>query len=254
MLWPGEAPYEKECAGQERPSITAYPVQGARGAVIICPGGGYTAKVDWEKGNVAQMYNAQGIAAYTLDYRVTPCPHDAPLTDARRAIRVVRAMGYQKVAIAGFSAGGNLCCCAATLYEEGNPFSTDPVERFSSRPDAFISCYSVVSMGQYTHIGSRKALLGENWQDEELIRRYSAELNVTEDTPPAFIWHTAEDELVPAQNSLLLAMALANHGVAYQLYVYPHGQHGLSLGEAEPEAAAWGLLSAHWLLSMGFGA
>ena len=92
---------------------------------------------------IARMLNFEGIAAYVLDYRVAPCHRLAPFSDAARAIRLVRSFGYEKVGILGFSAGGNLCCCAAVHYDRGDPAAADPVERLSSRPDVFIPCYPV---------------------------------------------------------------------------------------------------------------
>lgn len=253
MLWPGRAPYSQESPEQAQPSVTAYPAAGARGAVVVCPGGGYHFKAPHEGAPIARMLNSQGIAAFVLDYRVAPCHPEAPLADAKRAIRLARSLGYEKVGVLGFSAGGNLCCAAATLYDAGNPESADPVEGYSSRPDAFIPCYAVASFGKYTHLGSRKNLLGDQWEDAALARRFSAEENVTPDTPPAFLWHTAADEAVPVQNSLNLAAALADQGVLFELHVYPRGAHGLGLAPENALAATWGNSCCRWLLEMGFG-
>ena len=252
-LWTGDAPYTAECAGQNQPSVKCFPVQGARGAVVVCPGGGYWFKAEHEGDPIARLLNSAGIAAYVLDYRVQPCPHEAPSGDARRAIRLVRSMGYEKVGILGFSAGGHVCCTAATRFDAGDPNSPDPIERLSSRPDAFIPCYPVVTFGKYTHEGSRQALLGDKGQEDALARQYSNELHVTRDTPPAFIWHTAEGGLVPVQNSLLLAKALADSGVLFELHVYPKGNHGLGLASENAAASAWGGDMCRWLLGMGFG-
>ncbi|MBE5786724.1 MAG: alpha/beta hydrolase [Clostridiales bacterium] len=253
LLWPHEAPDTPLCADQPQPWLDPYPVAGARGAVVVCPGGGYNHRAQHEGAPIAQMLNQQGIAAYVLQYRVHPCAPDTPHGDAVRAIRLVRSMGYDKVAIMGFSAGGHLCCSAAVHYDQGNPESNDPVERYSSRPDAFIPCYAVVSFGEYAHLGSRKSLLGEKWQDEELIRHYSNELQVTPDTPPAFIWHTAEDDCVAVQNSLMLAKALADQKVPFEMHVYPRGHHGLGLGGVYSRVSTWANDCCRWLLEGGFG-
>lgn len=253
LLWPeGNAPYAAECAAQSEPSLAGYPVPGSRGAVIICPGGGYHWKAPHEGEPIALRLNEAGISAYVLDYRVNPCPHDAPLNDALRAVRVLRAMGYEKVGILGFSAGGNLACSAATLYTPGCEAAEDPVERLTSRPDALISCYSVVSMVNYPHVGSRQMLLGDQAHDHALARRYSAELNVTADTPPAFIWHTAEDETVPVENSLNLAAAYSRCSVPYVLHIFPKGRHGFGLAEEIPDTAKWSDLCCAWLRGQGF--
>ena len=253
-LWKEDAPYTQFSPLQAQPSVTEYAVPGSRGAVVVVPGGGYCMKADHEGAPIAEMLNQAGVSAYVLDYRVKPCHMLAPLADAKRAIRLVRSMGYEKVAILGFSAGGNLCCSAATLYDGGDPQAADPIDRLSARPDAFIPCYAVASMGRYTHLGSRQNLLGADWENDALARRFSAEENVTEDTPPAFIWHTAEDQAVPVQNSLNLAAALADKHVSFELHVYPKGWHGLGLAPENALAASWGLSCCRWLLEMGFGA
>ena len=253
-LWPDPAPYTAQCGGQAQPSLKAFPAWRSRGAVVVCPGGGYVMKADHEGDPIARMLCSQGISAFVLDYRVAPCPFEAPLSDAQRALRMVRALGYQKAGILGFSAGGNLCCAAATHYDGGDPENPDPVERFSSRPDAFIPCYPVASFGEYTHMGSREALLGPRRDDPELVERFSAECNVNGRTPPAFIWHTSLDEAVPVQNSLLLAKALADHHVPFELHVYPRGRHGLGLAQENVPVSSWAHDLCRWLMSLGFGA
>ena len=237
-LWPGEAPYTAQSPDQPQPTLAAFPVEGARTAVVVCPGGAYIEKADYEGNPIAEMLNAGGIAGYVLDYRVHPCHHLAPLTDALRAIRVVRAMGYANVGILGFSAGGNLCCNAATHWDVGDPDAEDPLERLSSRPDFFVPCYPVVSFTKYPHYGSYMNLVGDG-DRHDLERFFSAELNVNADTPPAFIWHTSNDELVPVENSLMLAQALSAAGVPYEMHIYPDGPHGVGLALEYPEVRVW---------------
>jgi len=252
-LWEkGCAPHIAACGGQNEPSLEPYICKGSRSAVIVCPGGGYRIKAEHEGAPIAEMIRESGVSAFVLDYRVAPCPHDAPLGDALRAIRIVRAMGYEKVAILGFSAGGHLACSAATLYTPGDPDAADPLERLSSRPDGLISCYSVVSFVNRPHVGSRMKLLGEAFADLDLARRYSAELNVTKDTPPAFIWHTMQDEKVPVENSLNLAAAYSRAGVGCELHVFPEGLHGLGLAQEIPGTAKWSALLEGWLDKQGY--
>lgn len=249
-LWEGLAPYSEE--GDFQPSMRAYPVAGSRGAVVVCPGGGYAIKADHEGSTIARMLNAGGVSAYVLDYRVKPCHYEAPLSDAKRAIRTLRALGYEKVAILGFSAGGHLCCSAATLYDAGDPTSPDPIERLSSRPDGFIACYAVVSFLNHTHRGSAVNLLGDKADDLTLLRRFSAEQNVTRDTPPAFIWHTVADGGVPVENSLNLAKALSEKQVSYEMHLFPEGPHGLGLATGNPTVAQWAGLCQRWLARNGY--
>ena len=248
-LWKEDAPYTQFSPLQAQPSVTEYAVPGSRGAVVVVPGGGYCMKADHEGAPIAEMLNQAGVSAYVLDYRVKSCHMLAPLADAKRAIRLVRSMGYEKVAILGFSAGGHLTCTAATLYDAGDPDAADPLERLSSRPDAFIPCYAVVSFGAFTHRGSRESLLGqENADNWELVRKFSNELHITPDTPEAFIWHTAADQAVPVENSLNLALALSAQGVPYEMHIFPQGQHGLGLAEEYEDVKQWTALLQKWLV------
>ena len=248
-LWKEDAPYTQFSPLQAQPSVTEYAVPGSRGAVVVVPGGGYCMKADHEGAPIAEMLNQAGVSAYVLDYRVKPCHMLAPLADAKRAIRLVRSMGYEKVAILGFSAGGQLTCTAATLYDAGDPDAADPLERLSSRPDAFIPCYAVVSFGAFTHRGSRESLLGqENADNWELVRKFSNELHITPDTPEAFIWHTAADQAVPVENSLNLALALSAQGVPYEMHIFPQGRHGLGLAEEFEDVKQWVPLLQKWLV------
>ena len=238
-LWSGDAPYADKSPDQNPPTLKPFEAEGAKVAVVVCPGGAYFFKADHEGDPIAERLRAGGVSGYVLDYRVRPCHPLAPLADALRAIRAVRAMGYRYVGILGFSAGGNLICNAATHWDDGDPASEDPLERLSSRPDFFVPCYPVVSFTQFPHLGSVENLLGEAVDDHAQRRYFSAELNVNAQTPPTFIWHTANDGAVPVENSLLLAGALSRAGVCFELHVYPDGPHGIGLGEDNPEARNW---------------
>lgn len=253
-LWEDRiAPYTGQSPEQAQPSLTAFPVPGSKGAVVVCPGGGYVCKAPHEGNPIAEKINEAGVSAFVLDYRVCPCHHEAPLTDALRAIRLVRSLGYRQVAIMGFSAGGHLTCSAATLYTPGDPAAEDPVERLSSRPDAFIPCYAVASLTSFRHQGSLESLLGVDKNDYTLQRRFSAELHVTPDTPAAFLWHTAADETVPVENSLNLAAALARCGIPFEMHIYPDGRHGLGLAGDYPDVRTWSDHLNMWLVKRGFG-
>lgn len=151
----------------------------------------------------------------------------------------------------GFSAGGHLAATLATHFDSGDPDSADPVERFSCRPDAIVLGYAAVSFGRFRHHGSFQRLLG-NDPPEALVRDLSCEEQVTPETPPAFIWQTADDASVPVENSLLFAMALRRHRVPFELHVFPSGRHGLGLARELPEVARWTELCRDWLLRQGF--
>jgi acetyl esterase/lipase len=246
--------------------LTAFPAQGSqrRGAVIVCPGGGYVGLAAHEAEPVAEWLNRQGLTAFILRYRVAPHRHPAPLEDAARAVRYVRynaarwQVDPQHIGILGFSAGGHLASTLGTHFDAGNPAAADPVERVSSRPDALILCYPVISLVKFGHRGSLENLVGGN-ASEELLGDLSNELQVTAETPPAFLWHTAADETVPVEQSLLFADALGKHGVPFELHVFPAGQHGLGLADETSKhcppwvaAAQWTKLCEVWLKGLGF--
>jgi len=239
MLW-SKAPYVEYTENGFEGSITEFKVNDNKTAVIVCPGGGYWGKAEHERDPIALMLNAGGINAYTLDYNVHKCHKYAPLSDAQRAIRVLRSMGYEKVGILGFSAGGHLTCTAGTMYDFKAYEPADEIDELSARPDVFIPCYPVVSFVEsYSHFGSRDALLREERADYATARMFSCEKNVTKDTPPCFIWHTANDAVVPVQNSLELASALSANGVYFEMHIYPDGCHGLGLASDRNDISKW---------------
>jgi len=210
----------------------------------------------------ARYLNEQGIAGFVLKYRLGSAGyrHPAMLQDAARAVRTVRAragewnLDPKRVGIMGSSAGGHLASTLLTHFDEGKPDATDPIERQSSRPDLGILCYAVITMGQFTHQGSKHNLLGPN-PSHELVWSLSNELQVTPQTPPCFIWHTWEDPAVPVENSLQFAEALRKAGVPFDLHIYEKGPHGLGLGTTNWDPAKrhpWTLDCAYWLKVRGF--
>ena len=130
----------------------------------------------------------------------------------------------------GFSAGGHAACSAGLFWQEEFVREALGIRHEEARPNGMVLCYPVINSGKYAHQGSFRCLLGEN-PDPALLEKVSLEKQVTENAPQAFLWHTAEDEAVPVENSLLLAMALREKGIPVELHVYPHGGHGLSLGD-----------------------
>ena len=252
MLW-DNPPYIDYTDNQFRPSITEYRVNDKKTTVIVCPGGGYGGKADHEKAPIAEMFNKHGINAFTLDYNVAPCHKLAPLSDVQRAIRVARSMGYEKIAVCGFSAGGHLTCTSATMYNYEAYEKTDSIDNLSARPDAFIPCYPVVTMDKsFTHLGSRQNLLSSEWENEELAELFSNEKHIDKNTPPCFIWHTANDEAVPVKNSLELARALSENGVYFEMHIFPNGCHGLGLAYDRKDIGTWSESACTFLSLLGF--
>jgi acetyl esterase/lipase len=181
------------------------------------------------------------------------------LNDAARAVRLVRAKAAEwkvdpkRVGIMGSSAGGHLASTLLTHFDAGKSEAEDVVDRQSSRPDAGILCYAVITMGQFTHQGSKNNLLGKD-PSSELVRLLSNELQVTKETPPCFVWHTYEDTAVPVENSLLFADALRKAGVPFDLHVYQKGRHGIGLNDKPPFANVhpWAKDCLFWLKEQGF--
>lgn len=257
-LWAQGAPDFRMEYGQPQPTLTPFWAAEGKGAVIVCPGGGYVNKAGHEGAPIAKMLNAAGIHAFVLSYRVSPYVHPVPLRDAQRAIRYVRYHAAQwgldtdHIAILGFSAGGHLCASAGTCYDAGRDNAPDPIDRVSCRPDAFVPCYAVMNGFDYMHIGSFDNLTGKILPNAMLARNLSPDMRVTADTPPAFLWHTAEDAAVPVENSLMMAAAMSANKRPFALHVFPTGRHGLGLGIDAPLVPAWSGLLCDWLHTLGF--
>lgn len=259
-LWENGTPCYDPAAGQPETVITPYLVDGPcdKGFVIVCPGGGYFGRSYHEGEPIAKMFNDAGISAAVLDYRVRPYHYPAMLLDANRAVRFTRfhASDWQidphKIAILGFSAGGHLAVSACEHYDNGKP-DGDEIDRVSSRPDAGLFCYAVVTLrGDFTHTGTRDNFLGDLVDNEEMLHAFSGEEAVPDDAPPAFLWHTAEDEGVPFENSLHLAEAWHKKGATVEMHIYPHGRHGLGLAPEVPSAARWAKEAVYFLKELGF--
>ncbi|MDQ6814155.1 MAG: alpha/beta hydrolase [Bacteroidota bacterium] len=231
-------------------------------AVVICPGGGYgILAYDWEGTDVAKWLNSKGIVGIVLKYRLPDSksnivPDKSPLMDAQRAIRMVRAnagkwnIKTDKIGIMGFSAGGHLASTAGTHFDGGNASATDPIDRLSSRPDFMILMYPVITMSKPTmHAGSRNNLIGKT-PDAQLANFYSAELNVTAETPPTFLAHATDDKGVPVENSLMFYQALKDKNIPAEMHLYPKGGHGFGLALGIPETESWTDRCIDWLRAL----
>jgi acetyl esterase/lipase len=259
-LWPSGAPGALGKEPQDVPTLTPYlPKDKANGAaVIVCPGGGYSHLADHEGGPVAEWLTSIGITAFVLKYRIGPrYHHPAPLQDAARAMRIVRSRAAEwkldpnRIGILGFSAGGHLASTIGTHFDAGQPGASDPIERVSSRPDLLMLIYPVITMGNFTHGGSKKQLLGDN-PAAEMVALLSNELQVTKETPPTFLIHTANDAAVPVENSVQFAEALRKAGVPFEIHIYERGPHGFGLGDKDPILSGWPAQCGAWLKLHGF--
>ena len=263
LLWPAGAPGVLGDGPADKPKITPYlpPAEEANGAaVVVCPGGGYqNLAADHEGRQIAEWLNSMGVAAFVLQYRVGPrYRHPAPLSDAQRAIRLVRARAAEwrvdpaRVGILGFSAGGHLASTAATHFDDGKADAPDPVDRQGARPDFAVLVYPVISLvDPPAHSRSRLNLLGET-PDPALVQLLSNEKQVTARTPPTFLFHTQDDAVVPVENALLFFEALQKAKVPSELHVFPHGRHGVGLAQDDPVLSAWPRLCATWMGAQGF--
>lgn len=262
MLWPDGAPGQKGTEPHDIPLIRIYPAgEGATGTgVVILPGGGYGGlAMDHEGHQIAKWWNRQGVTGVVVTYRHGPhYQHPAPLQDASRAIRYVRAhaeklgVDPQRVGVMGFSAGGHLASTVSTHFDAGDSASSDPVAQQSSRPDFSVLCYPVISMiDPVAHRGSRRNLLGEN-PDPELVQNLSNQLQVTRETPPTFIFHTMEDPVVPVTGAIAYYQALVDHKVPAELHVYQKGRHGVGLAPNDPILSSWPERLVDWLRTNNF--
>ena len=267
LLWTSGAPGALGDKDDDKPTITpflAVPEKATGAAMVICPGGGYGGLAPHEGQGYAEYLTQQGVTCFVLKYRLGSkgYRHPAMLNDAARAVRLVRndavkwKIDPNRVGIMGSSAGGHLASTLLTHFEAANATAADPIDRLSSRPDLGVLCYAVISMGEYTHGGSKKNLLGDN-PDPALVELLSNEKQVSKETPPCFIWHTWEDKGVKLENSLMFAGALQRSGVPFDLHVYEKGGHGIGLsqgknGVAPDDVHPWGKDLVFWLKTRGF--
>jgi acetyl esterase/lipase len=253
-LWPGKAPIGdgkfEDCAKEL--DVFLPPAGKANGAaVVLCPGGGYVRHVtDREGYPIAQWLNEHGIATVILEYRLPAQRHPVPLLDAQRAIRLTRANASKwkidphRLGILGFSAGGHVASTATTHFDQGNAAAVDPVDRQCCRPDFAWLVYPVVTMGEFTHAGSKAQLLGAN-PSPELVRLYSNEMQITAETPPVFLAHAVDDKTVPIANSRQFVAQMKAHNVPVELLELPSGGHGFN-GCKGPLWEQWKAAALQW--------
>jgi acetyl esterase/lipase len=258
--WP-----DRIVTGITRPNLTAFVPDKPNGtAVIVAPGGAYARIVlDKEAAEMARWLNPYGVTVLLMQYRLPAEGHangkDAPLQDAQRAIRVVRhharEWGLQpdKIGFLGASAAGHMAASLGTQYAKKLYDPMDAADDLSARPDFLLLLYPVVSMeDNVTHLESRTNLLGKD-PAPELITEYSADRQVTRESPKTFIVVAKDDPVVPPENSIRYHEALGRLGVASELHAFAEGGHGFGIRDARQlPVSAWPGLAASWMKANGF--
>lgn len=245
----------KTAAG--RPSVTPMLISDDKNhpGVMIIPGGGYGGVCEDTEGSpIGRKFNELGYHAFILDYRTAPSRWPSPQCDAMRAMRMLRAgrekfrLAAGQLAVCGFSAGAHLAASLGTVCKCVADGSPDELEKFSYQPDVMILCYGVLSLAPWSHNGTRDNLLGEenagDWQD------FSPAENVSADTPPAFLMHTVCDQLVPFENSMVFARAMAESGRPCELMLNYWGEHGMLLGKKTLDVVMWPEMADRFMQSV----
>lgn len=256
------APYIEPTVTAYCPNVSPELDQNAkRISVLICPGGSYEFCSFREAEPIALAFNSLGYNAFVLNYSVAPVRYPQALLEVSASVALIRSKAEyfhadpQKIAVCGFSAGGHLAASLGVFWNEQFITDTLSIGEGSNRPNAMILGYPVITSGKYAHQGSMDCLLGKN-APKELVEKMSLELQVSENTPPTFIWHTFDDDCVPCENTLLFANALRGKNIPFELHIFPKGVHGLSLSnkitakykeQDLPHVAKWFNLCHEWL-------
>lgn len=237
-----------------------------RTALLICPGGGYEWLSDREAEPIAKTFFAAGLNCFVLRYSLLEnARFPKPLVEASLAMKHIRenAARYhidpERVFAVGFSAGGHLAASLGTLWHKDYVYEAAPMPYGINKPTGTILSYPVINGGEIAHRGSFDNLCGEDRNDPAVLEMYSIDKQVSEKTAPAYIWHTADDGLVPVQNSLVLAQALSRFHIPYEMHIYPSGIHGMALASTETwkgdpalkndYVAGWVREAIHWIKS-----
>ena len=263
-LWEGDAPGALGAGTTDIPTLTIFRPQPGSGngtAVIVAPGGAYLAlRANLEGRQVADWFTSRGVTAFVLKYRLGHnYLYPIPLTDARRAIRLVRSRAKEfgiapdRVGMIGFSAGGHLTATAGTMFDRGQADANDTVERVSSRPDFMILGYPWLNAMKPDQEGSIAYCGGMKVEPEKCksFAQYSPDRHVSAQTPPTFIYHTTDDELVPVEASVTFYHALRAAGVPVEMHIFAKGKHNSGLGLGNAALDLWPMLLEAWLRGLG---
>jgi acetyl esterase/lipase len=265
-LWDGGAPGALGVADEDVPTLTVFEPayhDGNGTAVVIAPGGAYRGlAMNHEGRQVADWFAERKVTGFVLKYRLgEKYLYPVPLLDAQRAVRLVRSLAKKydlatdRIGMVGFSAGGHLTAMTGTSFDEGRPDAADPVDRYSCRPDFLVLGYPWVNAMQPAKPGmidSYPTLMKiPKERHAALEELYTPTRLVTARTPPAFIFSTTDDNVVPVEASIEFYSALKKAGVPAELHVFRHGAHGVGLGKGDVTLEQWPALLSQWLRDQG---
>ncbi len=250
--------------GLNDPTLTVYRPHNSTGphaACLVFPGGGYGGLSRDKEGHwVAKWMAERGLVGVAVDYRCGGAAHrhPVPLSDAQRAMRLVRhqaedwGIDPERVGVMGFSAGGHLAASVATHSGAPLPGVDDPLASFSPRANFAVLVYPVISMREeVAHAGSRKNLLGPA-PTEAMVHEHSADEQVDANTPPTLLIHSINDSVVPVANPQRYYDACLKHQVPVEMHLYETGGHGYGLWAEEGTIAGWPTVLEGWLSAQGF--
>lgn len=236
-----------------------------RDAMLVIPGGGYGCICDDREGEpIALAFLARGVNSFVLKYSVgKKAVFPRPLIDASLAMSYIRnhadefCIDPDRIFAVGFSAGGHLAASLGTFWHLPEVREGAGIGYGENRPAGTVLCYAVLSSGEKGHAGSFYNILGTDNPTKEMLDRWSVELHVDEKTSPAFFVHTADDRVVPVDNALVTASAMAAHNIQFELHIWPHGDHGIALANdltsrgnpshEDADEACWVDMACSWM-------
>ncbi len=259
--------------GEDCPKLFAYVPSNStkiesnrkRKTIVICPGGGYSFTSDREAEAVALKLVGEGFNAFILNYSTVPATFPTALCELATSISIIRQNEHKwnidvnQIIVMGFSAGGHLAASLGSLWHTDFLEEQTNLKRADYKPNGLVLSYPVITIGEHAHKDSFINLAN---QDSTYYDFLSIEKNVTHHMPPTFMWHTDDDDVVPVENSLLLATAMKRHKISLELHIFPHGVHGLSLASElvakpdephliNPDCQVWFQLCTRWLHNLG---
>lgn len=254
-LWNEKIPhYDPEADTPDQMKLFLLDANEKLPCIVVLPGGGYRGRAKHEGDPIAEFFNSQGFHSVVVDYRVAPNRFPAALSDVQRAVRTLRYRADEwnidpkRIVVCGFSAGGHLAA-SSLLYSDvySEQAERDGADNMDHIPNGAILCYPVISVdSDFGNVITGKNLLGDEVYETEKQKFFLSQY-VTDKTPQVYMWHTSDDEGVNVKNSLSFAAALRDHGVRFEMHIYPHGPHGLGLAQSYPDVSEWAALAADWV-------